>query len=118
MPDDLDADELTQRLGMSERLRRDAVERAEKAEAEVERMRPLPPSEYEPVLDEYRIHRERIAPPSEANVSYVRADIADAWFAENKRLRAKLSHIASMAGNPDPAEACRLIIDEAAEDTT
>lgn len=34
---------------------------------------------------------------------------------ENRQLRNALLHIVGMAGNPDPAEACRLIIDRAKE---
>ena len=36
--------------------------------------------------------------------------------AENERLATKLTRIQSMAGNPDPAEACRLIIVEAGKE--
>ena len=34
---------------------------------------------------------------------------------ENAALTKKLNHIASMCGNPDPAEACRLIIKKCEE---
>ena len=47
---------------------------------------------------------------SEGNALLIAA--APNLLCERDELRAKLERIASIAGNPDPAEACRLIIKE------